>query len=80
MCKYRTTIDKVEIVVLERKVGVCGYGGKSERRTKVLLAPSNTTSVNIETPNLTLGCDVAEASNHPACTAAQIQDATSVSK
>ena len=80
MRKNRTAIDEVEIPILEWKMGSYRYCGKVERRTQVLLAPFDTTRVDIKAPNLTLCCDFVEPSDHPACGAAEIQNAVSFSE
>ena len=80
MSKNRTTIGEVEIPILEWKMGSCRYCGKFDRRTQVLLAPFDTTRVDIKASNLTLRCEFVEPSDHPARPAAEIQNAISFSE
>src|SRR5262249_40921049 len=73
--KNRSAISEVKIPVFKWKMGSCRYCSKFERRTEVLLAPFDTTSVNVKAPNLTLRGHCVEPSDHAACAAAEIQDA-----
>src|SRR6516165_1939044 len=80
MSKNRTAIGEIEISIFEWKMGSCRYCRKFKWRTQVLLAPFDTTCVDINAPNLTLRCDFVEPSDHPAFPAAEIQNAIAFSE